>query len=91
MFKFLFISTALITMISMGVVGNFSAKKPSSMQPTPMMLDSNGVVSFPGRALEPTTAFQIRRAIQTKNTETLSALLVENRLYIAPSDFTQDK
>ncbi len=88
MFKFLFISTAVITMISMHVVGDYGSKKTAGGMATPLMIGSNGEVSFPGKSPRPATIFKIRRAIQTEDTETLSALLVEHHLYIAPSDFS---
>ena len=84
MFKFLFAIIAVVTLISMGFVGNLGKYKSYKVQAAPVIINSNGTLTFPGRIPSPDTVYDLRRAIEMKDTATLNALLVENHLFVAP-------
>ena len=77
---------AITAILSTGVVGKIGFQKsPTLLQPAPMLIHSNGAITFPGRAPQPETVYQLRRAIQTENAEMLQTLLVKHRFFVAPS------
>ncbi|MFK5924201.1 MAG: hypothetical protein QM496_18645 [Verrucomicrobiota bacterium] len=86
MFKLFFILIAITTMISMGVVGKMGSYSPARVKPAPMTVSLSGAIAFPGRIPGPDTVFKLRRAVQMEDVETLNALLVENHLFLAPSE-----
>lgn len=88
MFKIFFILVAIVTMMSMNIVGKIGTITPVSvapLKPAPVMIASDGALTFPGRIPSPDTVYNLRRAIQEEDVETLNALLVENHLFMAPS------
>jgi len=86
MFKVFFALVAVTTMVSMGMIGKIGKISPiARVSIAPMMIHSNGSVSFPDRMPSPDTVYQIRRAIKMEDVEQLNAILVENNLFVAPS------
>lgn len=91
MFKFFFALVAIVTMMSMSIVGDIGkigTLKPVSTAPlkaAPVMIEANGALTFPGRIPAPEAIYELRRAIQTEDVETLNAILTENHLFMAPN------
>ncbi|NOX98671.1 MAG: hypothetical protein GXP30_02900 [Verrucomicrobia bacterium] len=89
MFKFFFALVAVVTMMSMNIVGKLGTTTPVSaaaVKPAPVIIESNGSLSFPGRIPAPDTIYELRRAIQSEDVETMNALLFENHLFMAPNN-----
>ncbi len=86
MVKFLFGLIAISTIVSMGIVGKIGSQAPAPVKPAPVEVSDNGAISFPGRIPDPETVFQLRRAIQLEDMETLNKILVQNHLFMAPGD-----
>ncbi len=87
MFKFFFALVAIVTMISMNIVGKIGTVNPVSSaktKPAPVIIEANGSLSFPGRIPAPDTIYELRRAIQSEDVETMNVLLFENHLFMAP-------
>lgn len=87
MFKIFFALVAVTTLVSMGVVGKIGSQGQgsASVKPAAMTISADGALAFPGRVPAPETVYKLRRAIQLEDVETLNALLVKNRLFVAPS------
>lgn len=86
MFKFFFGLVAVSTIASMGIVGKIGSKAPAPIKPAPVLIDSSGSVSFPGRVPSPDTVYELRRAIQMEDVETMNEILVQNHLFVAPGE-----
>lgn len=92
MFKFFFALVALTTIVSMGMIGKIGkvgsiTSNDTVVQPAPMIVDVNGAISFPDRIPAPETVYQIRRALRMEDVEKLNAILVQNKLFMAPSSY----
>lgn len=87
MFKFFFALVAIVTMMSMNIIGKLGTTNPISattIKPAPVIIEANGALSFPGRIPAPDTIYELRRAIQSEDVETMNALLFKNHLFMAP-------
>ena len=90
MFKIFFLLVAVTTMVSMSLIGNIGKVKPVGMadiKQAPVMIHENGSVTFPGRIPAPETVYELRRAIEMEDVEMLNAILVKNRLFVAPNNY----
>ena len=90
MFKIFFLLVAVTTMVSMSLIGNIGKVKSVGMADTkqaPVMIHENGSVTFPGRIPAPETVYELRRAIEMEDVEMLNAILVKNRLFVAPNNY----
>lgn len=89
MFKFFFALVAIATMMSMNIIGKIGTISPVAtdpLKPAPVMIEADGALSFPGRIPAPDTVYELRRAIQSEDVETLNAILFENHLFMAPNN-----
>ena len=68
MFKFFFALVALTTMISMSFIGKLgkieSYAATETFTPAPVMIGTDGTLTFPGRMPAPEAVYQLRRAIK---------------------------
>ena len=90
MFKFFFLLVAVTTMVSMSLIGNIGKVKPlaaANVKQAPVMIHDDGSVTFPGRIPAPATVYELRRAIRMEDVEKLNAILVKNRLFVAPNNY----
>jgi len=89
MFKIFFALVAVTTMVSMGFIGKMGKVgmiPTEQVQPAPVMIGTDGALTFPGRIPGPDTVYSLRRAIKMEDVEKLNAILFENHLFVAPSN-----
>ncbi len=89
MFKFFFALVAITTMISMsfvGKIGKIDSYTTQTLKPAPVLIGTDGSLTFPGRMPSPDTVYNLRRALKMEDVEKLNALLFENQLFVAPNN-----
>ena len=87
MFKLFFALVAVTTMVSMSLIGKMGKIETvgTGTELAPMLIHSNGTVTFPDRLPSPETVYEIRRLIKVEDVEQLNAILVKNNLFVAPT------
>jgi len=88
MFKFFFALVAITTMVSMSLIGKIGKVEHvgiNGLKQAPMLIHTNGSISFPDRIPAPETVYEIRRLIENEDVERLNVILVKNNLFVAPT------
>ena len=71
-----------------GIFINSNATSFTAMQDmsqiSPILIGAHGSVRFPERSPNPDTVYQIQKAVQYDDFETLNAILVKHRFYVLP-------
>jgi len=90
--KTAFIFLVLISMamggiyVKKSVQPGFEAQIAATPAPAPIIIGSNGLVSYLERIPSSETRFQIHSAVETEDYATLNNLLIKNRFYVLPTE-----
>lgn len=76
----------MVSMSFIGKMGKVGTIPTEQVQPAPVMIGTNGELTFPGRIPAPETIYSLRSAIQTEDVEKMNAILFENHLFVAPNN-----